>query len=93
MENELINKIAIAELDPKKSYIVEINIDNLPYELFKNIKQGFEKIGITNVLFYAKDRLKITEVKDNSEYEELNDRYKRFVLIYRVQSESHRYFQ
>ena len=73
MENELINKIAIAELDPKKSYIVEINIDNLPYELFKNIKQGFEKIGITNVLFYSKDRLKITEVKDNSENSEYSN--------------------
>ena len=70
MENELINKIAIAELDPKKSYIVEINIDKVDYNVFKNIKQGFEEIGITNVLFYAKDRLKITEVKDseNTEY-------------------------
>ena len=73
MENDLINNISIAELDPKKSYIVEINIDNLPYELFKNIKQGFEKIGITNVLFYSKDRLKITEVKDNSENSEYSN--------------------
>ena len=73
MENELINKIAIAELDPKKSYIVEINIDNLPYELFKNIKQGFEKIGITNVLFYSKDSLKIIEVKDNIENNEYSN--------------------
>ena len=67
MENELINKIAIAELDPKKSYIVEINIDNVPYEFFKNVKQGFEKIGITNVMFYSKGRLKITEIKNNNE--------------------------
>ena len=73
MENELINKIAITELDPKKSYIVEINIDNVPYEFFKNLKQGFEKIGITNVMFYSKDRLKITEVKDNSENNEYSN--------------------
>ena len=73
MENDLINKISIAELDPKKSYIVEINIDNLPYELFKNIKQGFEKIGITNVLFYSKDSLKIIEVKDNIENNEYSN--------------------
>ena len=73
MENELINKISIAELDPKKSYIVEINIDKADYNVFKNIKQGFEKIGITNVLFYSKDRLKITEVKDNSENNEYSN--------------------
>ena len=73
MENDLINNISIAELDPKKSYIVEINIDNLPYELFKNIKQGFEKIGITNVLFYSKDSLKIIEVKDNIENNEYSN--------------------
>ena len=73
MKNELINKIAIAELDPKKSYIVEINFDNVPYEFVKNLKQGFENIGITNVLFYSKDSLKIIEVKDNIENNEYNN--------------------
>ena len=46
---------------------VEINFDNVPYEFVKNLKQGFENIGITNVLFYSKDSLKIIEVKDNTD--------------------------
>ena len=73
MENDLINKISIAELDPKKSYIVEINFDNVLYEFVKNLKQGFENIGITNVLFYSKDSLKIIEVKDNIENNEYSN--------------------
>ena len=56
MENELINKIAIAELDPKKSYIVEINIDNVNYSIniYTN-KKLVNKDALSDILEYIKD--------------------------------------
>lgn len=66
MDSELIDKIAIAELDPKKSYIIEVNTTLHDHALFNNIKEAFKQLGIENILVYRKDDLKITEAQDKS---------------------------
>lgn len=65
MNSELIDKIAIAELDPKKRYIIEVD-SHMTVEQVRRIRELFtEKLGITNIVIYRKGDLTITEVKDN----------------------------
>lgn len=62
--DKLLDKIAIAELDPKKSYIIEVDSDITP-EQTHTIKEIFqEKLGITNIVIYNKGLLQITEVME-----------------------------
>ena len=72
MENDFIEKIKIAELDPSKTYFLQVCAGELNVEQFKHVnkilKEEFEKYHIKNILFFTPSSVecKFTEV-DNGE--------------------------
>lgn len=70
MANNIIEKIKIAELDPSKTYFLQICAGSLNVEAFQQVhkilKDEFEKYNINNIMLItpADVELKFTEVKD-----------------------------
>ena len=69
MENNFIEKLKIAELDPSKTYFIQICAGELNVEQFKHVnkilKEEFEKYNIKNILFFTPNSVecKFTEVQ------------------------------
>ena len=67
LEN-IIEKIKIAELDPNKTYFLQICVDNLCAESFQQVytvlKNEFKKYDINNIMLITPDdvELKFTEI-------------------------------
>lgn len=70
--NNIIEKLKIAELDPNKTYFLQICIDNVDAEAFQQVynvlTEKFEKYGIKNIMLFTprNTEIKFTEV-DNGE--------------------------
>ncbi len=69
MENNFIEKIKIAELDPNKTYFLQICTGNLNAEAFQHVHkvltEKFEEYGIKNIMFFTPPEVevKFTEVQ------------------------------
>lgn len=64
----IIEKIKIAELDPSKTYFLQICIDNLNQEslicIHEGLKHEFEKYNINNIMLITPNgvKVKFTEI-------------------------------
>ena len=71
--NNIIEKIKIAELDPSKTYFLQICAGELSVEQFKHVnkilKGEFEKHNIKNILFFTPSSVecKFTEIGDKND--------------------------
>lgn len=71
--NNIIEKLNIAELDPNKTYFLQICAGNLNVEAFhhvhKLLKDEFEKYNINNIMLITPSdvELKFTEVGDKND--------------------------
>ena len=69
MENNLIEKINIAELDPSKTYFMQISCSYISAEQMQNVFQyledKFNEYNIKNIVLYTPSDMKIefTEVQ------------------------------
>ena len=70
MENNFIEKIKIAELDPSKVYFMQIENSYIPVEQLSHIAHmlddKFKEYGVRNILLFTPPitEIKFTEVKD-----------------------------
>ena len=68
MVNNIIEKLNIAELDPNKTYFLQICASNLHSEAFQHVykvlTEKFEDYGIKNILFFTPSEVevKFTEI-------------------------------
>ena len=64
MENNLIEKINIAELDPTKVYFLQICCNYISSEQMQNVhkylQEKFEGYGIKNIIIYTPGDMKVT---------------------------------
>ena len=66
--SKIIEKLKIAELDPNKTYFLQICVDNLNAEalqhVYKVLTEKFEEHGIKNIMFFTPPGVecKFTEV-------------------------------
>ena len=71
--NNIIEKIKIAELNPAKTYFLQICLDNLNSEalqhVYKILTEKFEECGIKNIMLFTPSdvELKFTEVGDKND--------------------------
>ena len=71
--NSIIEKLKIAELDPNKTYFLQICAGNLNVEAFhyvhKILKDEFERYDITNIMLITPSdvELKFTEIGDKND--------------------------
>ena len=71
--NNIIEKIKIAELDPNKTYFLQICASNLHSEAFQHIykvlTEKFEKYNINNIMLITPSdvELKFTEIGDKND--------------------------
>ena len=72
LEN-IIQKLNIAELDPNKTYFLQICLDNLNSEalqhVYKILTEKFEECGIKNIMLFTPSdvELKFTEIGDKND--------------------------
>ena len=72
LEN-IIQKLNIAELDPNKTYFLQICAGNLNSESFKHIykilTEKFEECGVKNIMFFTPPEVevKFTEIGDKND--------------------------
>lgn len=72
LEN-IVEKIKIAELDPNKTYFLQICAGSLNVEIFqrvqKMLKNEFEKYNINNIMLITPDdvEIKFTELRDKND--------------------------
>ena len=70
MENNFIEKLKIAELDPNKVYFMQIENSYIPVEqlsyVAKMLEDKFKEYNIRNVILFTppNTEIKFTEVKD-----------------------------
>ena len=70
MENNLIEKIRIAELDPSKVYFLQMCCNYISVEqmqgVCKYLQEKFDEYAIKNIVIYTPQdmKLKFTEVKN-----------------------------
>ena len=73
MVNNIIEKLKIAELDPNKTYFLQICAGILSVESFKHVhkilKDEFEKYNINNIMLFTPSdvELKFTEIGDKND--------------------------
>ncbi|MBO5711459.1 MAG: hypothetical protein J6R47_01340 [Acholeplasmatales bacterium] len=73
MENSFIEKIKIAELDPSKTYFLQICAGELNAEQFirvhKILKKEFKKYNINNIILFTPSSVecKFTEIGDKND--------------------------
>jgi hypothetical protein len=73
MANNIIEKLKIAELDPNKTYFLQICIDNLNTEAFQHVykvlTEKFEEYGIKNIMLFTppEAEVKFTEIGDKND--------------------------
>ena len=73
MENNIIEKLKIAELDPNKTYFLQICAGNLNAEVFQHVhkilKAEFEKYNINNIMLITPPdvELKFIELGDKND--------------------------
>ena len=73
MENNIIEKLKIAELDPNKTYFLQICAGSLNVEAFscvhKLLRDKFEKYNINNIMLVTPSdvELKFTEIGDKND--------------------------
>ena len=71
--NNIIEKLNIAELDPNKTYFLQICAGNLNmesfYQVHKMLKEEFEKYNINNIMLITPSdvELKFTEIGDKND--------------------------
>lgn len=71
--NNIIEKLKIAELDPNKTYFLQICADSLNREAFhdvvKMLKHAFDKYNINNIMLITPSdtELKFTEIGDKND--------------------------
>ena len=71
--NNIIEKIKIAELDPNKTYFLQICAGNLHSEAFQHIykvlTEKFEECGVKNIMFFTPSEVevKFTEIGDKND--------------------------
>ena len=71
--NNIIEQIKIAELDPSKTYFLQICAGNLNSEAFQHVytvlTEKFEECGIKNILFFSPSEVevKFTEIGDKND--------------------------
>ena len=71
--NNIIEQIKIAELDPNKTYFLQICAGNLNMEAFQHVrkmlKNEFEKYNINNIMLITPDdvELKFTAIGDKND--------------------------
>ena len=71
--NNIIEKLNIAELDPNKTYFLQICAGNLNAESFhyvhKMLKDEFEECGIKNIMLFTPPgaEVKFTEIGDKND--------------------------
>ena len=69
MENNLIEKINIAELDPSKTYFIQMSCKYISAEQMQSVhrylQEKFEEYNIKNIVLYTHGDMKIefTEVQ------------------------------
>lgn len=70
MENNFIEKLKIAELDPNKVYFMQFEISSIPAENLRcvanMIEDKFKEYDIRNIMLFTppNTEIKFTEVKD-----------------------------
>ena len=72
--NNIIEQIKIAELDPNKTYFLQICLDNLLdaealKHIYKVLTEKFEKHGIKNIMLFTppEAEVKFTEIGDKND--------------------------
>ena len=71
--NNIIEQIKIAELDPNKTYFLQICAGNLHPEAFQHIykvlTEKFEEYGVKNIMFFTPSEVevKFTEIGDKND--------------------------
>ena len=71
--NNIIEQIKIAELDPNKTYFIQICLDNLDAEALQHVysvlTEKFEKHGIKNIILFTppETEVKFTEIGDKND--------------------------
>ena len=71
--NNIIEKIKIAELDPNKTYFLQIYAGSLNVDAFhyvhKILKDEFEECGVKNIMFFTPPEVevKFTEIGDKND--------------------------
>ena len=71
--NNIIENIRIAELDPNKTYFLQICASNLNSEAFQHIHtiltEKFEECGVKNIMFFTPPEVevKFTEIGDKND--------------------------
>ena len=71
--NNIIEQIKIAELDPSKTYFLQICAGNLNSEalqhVYKVLGEKFEECGVKNIMFFTPPEVevKFTEIGDKND--------------------------
>lgn len=71
--NNIIEKLKIAELDPNKTYFLQICLDNLNSEALQHVHkiltEKFEECGIKNIMLFTPPgaEVKFTEIGDKND--------------------------